>query len=92
MQIDIKPIRSKGHRLNPLAKCDLILKVPSSSISLFCVPTWDSQVLVFCINNFIKMLLNYFKLVVNRIVMFQNTWNIPNFHIWDKTQMSPHEI
>ena len=57
MKIDIKPIRSKGHSSNPLKKCDLMLKVPlcQAHYHFFCVPTWDSQIFKFKIDNCVKL-------------------------------------
>ena len=61
MQIDLKPIRSKGHISNPLESVTLYQKYHSVKLIItFCVATWDSQIYVFVL----KIALNWFKIIL----------------------------
>ena len=54
VKTDVKPIRSKGHSSNPLKKMCLILKLPSSSFSLFSHEILKFK--YFAIKNCVKLL------------------------------------
>ena len=72
MQFDIKPIRSKGHRSNPLKKCDLILKVAlrQANFYFFVSPHEILKFKYFAIKIALSCFKLIFILVVYCIVMF----------------------